>query len=89
MAHLMGGLRSKNLKSTAECLDLISQMIQTFGIQIIGSGGSNNSSTSSFDKDLKEICKFLDSSDANVRNNALSVLADVYKHMREDIWQCV
>ena len=24
MAHLMGGLRSKNLKSTAECLDLIS-----------------------------------------------------------------
>ena len=86
----MGGLRSKNLKSTAECLDLISQMIQTFGIQIIGSSGSSNSSSSSsFDKDLKEICKFLDSSDANVRNNALNVLADVYKHMRDDIWQCV
>ena len=86
MAHLMGGLRSKNLKSTAECLDLISQMIQTFGIQIIG---SSNSANSTFDKDLKEICKFLDSSDANVRNNALNVLADVYKHMRDDIWPSI
>ena len=74
MAHLLGGLASKNYRSTAESLDLIAQLIECFGINLVTS------------KDLKTICKMLDSSDAGVRNNSLNVLVEVYKRMREDIW---
>lgn len=74
MAHLLGGLASKNLKSTAESLDLIAQLIECYGITLVTP------------KDLKTICRLLDSSDAGARNNALNVLVEVYKRMREDIW---
>jgi hypothetical protein len=69
------GVKSKNLKSVAENLDEVNEYIKTNGIESIST------------KDFALFLVCVDSSDKNVRENALRVFAEAYQLMGEDIWR--
>jgi len=71
------GVGAKNLKSVAECLNELGWFIVENGL------------TCTTDKDLKFVAKLADSGDKGVREGALQVLGEAYKHLDEDIWRVI
>jgi len=71
------GAGSKNLKSVAESLDEMCIFMKANGLDYLT------------EKDLKFVAKLADSGDKGVREGALSVLAEAYKAIDEDIWRVV
>ena len=71
------GLNSKNSKSQAECLNELEYFIKTYGIE------------HTVEKDLKIIAKLADSGDKAIRENAVTVMAEVYKIIDNDIWRII
>ena len=69
------GLQSKNQNAVAECLDEIAEFIIKNGIDY------------SSEKEMKLIAKMADAPSKNVRENALKVLGEAYKHLDENIWR--
>lgn len=66
---------SKNLKSAGEALDEIAVHLRQ--IQSVPFG----------EQQIKIIAKLVDSKDSAVRENAICVLAEIYKQVDEDIWR--
>ncbi len=73
--YLIAGLNSKNLKTKAECLDEIAEFLLINGVDY------------TTEKEIKTIAKLADNPDKNVRENSVKVMAEVYKHLDEDIWR--
>ena len=71
------GINSKNLKAVAECLDEYASFIKLFGIDYTS------------EKEIKVVAKLADHSDKSIRENALSALGELYKHLNEDIWRAI
>lgn len=71
------GVNSKNLKAVAECLDEYTEFIKLFGIDYTS------------EKEMKVIAKLADHSDKSIRENSLSALGELYKHLNEDIWRAI
>lgn len=71
------GAQSTNLKSAGETLDEIATYLRT--VQSVPFGEAQ----------IRAIAKLVDSKDASVRENALCVLAEIYKVVDEDIWRVV
>jgi len=69
------GVKSKNLKSVAECLDEIAAFVAKNGIDTITK------------KDYAVFLGCVDNSDKNVRENGLRVFAEIYKSLAEDVWR--
>ena len=69
------GVKCKNLKSVAESLDEVVAYIDTNGI--------GDTST----KDFQAFLHCVDSSDKNVRENALRVFAEAYRRLGEEVWR--
>jgi len=61
----------------AECLNELAWFIQQNGLD------------RTTDKDLKFVAKLADSGDKGVREGALTVLGEAYKHFDEDIWRVI
>ena len=71
------GLNSKNMRTSSECLDEMAEFIKCNGIDY------------SAEKDIKLVAKLADSSDKGIRENAVKVMAEVYKHLDQDIWRII
>lgn len=71
------GLNSKNMRAISESMDELSEFIKAFGIEY------------SSEKDFKLVAKLADSSDKNIRENALKVMEEAYKHLEDDIWRVI
>ena len=71
------GLNSKNMRTSSECLDEMAECLKSNGIDY------------SAEKDIKLVAKLADSSDKGIRENAVKVMAEVYKHLDQDIWRII
>ena len=71
------GFNSKNLVAQAECLDEIAEFITKYGIDY------------SSDKDLKIAAKMADNPSKSLRENALKLLGEAYKHLDDNIWRVI
>ena len=69
------GVKAKNLKSVAECLDEVADYLQQNGIDCCTK------------KDFALFVTMADSPDKTVRENALRVFAEAYAVLGEDIWR--
>lgn len=69
------GLYSKNQNAVAECLDEVADFIIKNGIDY------------SSEKEIRQIAKLTDSPSKNIRENALKVLGEAYKHLDDNIWR--
>jgi len=69
------GVGNKNLKSVAQSLEELAIFIGNKGIDFLS------------EKDMQLMAKLADSPDKGVRDGALSILAEVYKAVGEDIWR--
>ena len=65
------------MRAIGECLDEMAEFIKSFGIDF------------STEKDLKLVAKLADSSDKNIRENALKAMGEAYKHLDDDIWRII
>jgi hypothetical protein len=65
------------MKTQAEALQEMEEFIKLFGIGY------------SQEKEMKLVAKMADSSDKAIRENAVSLLAEVYKHVESDIWRII
>jgi len=72
---LVRGLDSKNSRTKAEVLDVIADFITANGIDYCS------------EKEFKLIAKLADNSDKGIRENAIKVVAEAYKHLDDDIWR--
>ena len=68
------GVKNKNLKAVAECLDEISDYITQNGVDHVTK------------KDFKLFIDMADNKDKGVRENALKVFAEAYTILGEQIW---
>ena len=68
------GLHSKNQNAIAECMSEIADFISKNGIEY------------SNEKEMRLIAKMADAPAMNVRENALKVLGEAYKHLEDTIW---
>lgn len=68
------GVKNKNLKSCAECLDEIADYIVANGVDIIQK------------KDYKLFIETADKTDKSVRENSLKVFGEIYTILGEKIW---
>lgn len=71
------GLNSKNLVAQAECLDEIAEFILKEGIDYSG------------EKEMKLVAKMADNPSKAIRENALKVLGEAFKHLNENIWRVI
>ena len=71
------GVKSKNLKAVAECLDEVASYINENGTKNVTQ------------KDFAVFVGCADNKDAAVRENALKVFAEAYQSHGEDIWRLV
>mmetsp|Transcript_39875 Transcript_39875/g.52188 ORF Transcript_39875/g.52188 Transcript_39875/m.52188 type:complete len:199 (-) Transcript_39875:2434-3030(-) len=71
------GATNKNLKSAGEALDEIACFLKVLGSVPFG------------ESQIKIIAKLVDSKDATVRENSLSVLTEIYKVLDDDIWRVI
>ena len=71
------GCGNKSLKSVAESLTEVTNFVKANGVDNLT------------EKDLKVIAKLADSGDSGVREGALSVLCEAYRHLDDDIWRVV
>ena len=71
------GLNSKNLRAVGECMDEVAEFIKNYGIDY------------STEKDMKLIAKMADNNDKAIRENAVAVMGEVYKHLDDDIWRVI
>lgn len=69
------GVKAKNLRSVAECLDEISEYITKNGVDTVTK------------KDFALFVNCADSPDRSVRENALKVFAESYMYLGEDTWR--
>lgn len=65
------------MRTQAECLDEMADFIKNFGIDFCT------------EKDIKLVSKMADYSDKGVRENAVKVMAEVYKYMGTNIWRVI
>lgn len=72
---VLSGCNSKNTKSKVECLEELSELVKTYGIEICAS------------KDVKIIAKHAGSSDNNVRNAAVQTMGEIYRLVGDKVWQ--
>lgn len=68
------GVKNKNLKSGAECLDEIADYIVNNGVDVI------------LKKDYKLFVDMADNKDKSVRENSLKVFGEAYTVLGEKIW---
>lgn len=68
------GVKNKNLKSGAECLDEIADFIVANGVDVIQK------------KDYKTFVEMADNRDKGVRENSLKVFGEAYMVLGEKIW---
>ena len=68
------GVKNKNLRAVAECLDAIAEYIVTNGIE------------NTTKKDFALFISCADASDKGVRENSLKVFAESYTIIGEDVW---
>lgn len=68
------GVKNKNLKSVAECLDEMADYIVNNGVDHI------------LKKDYKLLIDMADNKDKYVRENSLKVFAEIYTVLGEKIW---
>lgn len=71
------GVNSKNLAAQGECLDEVAEFITKNGIDY------------SSEKEMKIVAKMADHSSKVIRENALKMLGEVYKHLDENIWRVI
>ena len=69
------GVKCKNLKSVAECLEEVSEFITKNGIDTVTK------------KDFALFLACADTPDKSVRENALKVFAEAYSILGEDVWR--
>lgn len=69
------GVKCKNLKSVAECLDEVSDYIKENGVD------------NCTKKDFAQFVVSADSPDKSVRENALKVFGEAYMILGEDVWR--
>lgn len=74
---VLSGCNSKNTKSKVECLEELSELVKTFGIEICAS------------KDVKLIAKHAGSPDNNVRNAAVQTMGEIYRLVGDKVWQMI
>jgi hypothetical protein len=73
----MHGLNAKNLVAQAECLDEIANFIEKYGIDY------------SSEKEMKVVAKMADHASKSIRENALRLLGEAYKHLEDNIWRVI
>jgi cytoskeleton-associated protein 5 len=71
------GLNSKSLVAQAECLDEIADFIMKYGIDY------------SSEKEMRVVAKMADNNSAALRENALKLLGEAYKHLDDNIWKVI
>jgi len=69
------GVKNKNLKAVAECLDEVADFTKANGVDLITK------------KDFALFTTTADNNDKGVRENSLRVFAEVYAVMGEDVWR--
>lgn len=72
------GLASKNARTRAECLSEVGVLLSRHGLAICTPA-----------KTLPVMARFIGDRDANVRNAALTTLAEAYKLEGDDIWRLI
>lgn len=78
--YLLDGLKSKNARQRAECLDAMGALLYDFGIGIC---------TPTPTACLKEVAKQISDRDNSVRNAALNCLLEVYHLVGESVFKMV
>eukprot|EP00741_Cyanophora_paradoxa_P012453 tig00020610_g12032.t1 len=77
--YVVEGLRSKNFKARAECLDELERLIDTYGLEQVCRPA----------KDLPLAAACIGAADKAVREAALKLLARVYAICGEEMWRAV
>ena len=73
-SYVMKAFESKNQKTKIECLILMREMIAEHGMKLVSQ------------KEIKVFAKFLTFGDQTIKNEAISVLEEIYKRKGETIW---
>lgn len=76
----MEGVKSKNARQRAECLDVMSLIIQDYGITVCLPSPSAC---------LKEVAKQISDRDNSVRNAALNCVVEAYNIVGEKVYKMV
>ena len=63
------------MRAVSECLDEFSEFVKNYGLDFTS------------EKDLKLAAKMADSNDKAIRENAVSAMGEIYKHIGDDIWR--
>lgn len=71
------GVNNKNLTAQGECLDEVAEFITKNGIDYCS------------EKEMKLVAKMADHSSKLIRENALKMLGEAYKHLDENIWRVI
>lgn len=74
---VLHGFNSKNLVAQAECLDEIAEFIIKYGVDY------------SSEKELKVAAKMADNASKALRENALKLLGETYRHLDDNIWRVI
>ncbi|RVE53041.1 hypothetical protein evm_002339 [Chilo suppressalis] len=78
--YLMEGLKSKNARQRAECLECIGHLLETYGSTVMsGSGGAS----------LKELARHIGDRDNAVRSAALNAVASTYFLEGEKVYKMI
>ncbi|XP_026736168.1 protein mini spindles isoform X2 [Trichoplusia ni] len=78
--YLMEGLKSKNARQRAECLECIGHLLETYGSTVMGSGGGGA---------LKELARHIGDRDNAVRSAALNCVASAYFLEGEKVYKMI
>ncbi|XP_050682742.1 protein mini spindles [Leptidea sinapis] len=81
--YLMEGLKSKNARQRAECLDCINHLMETHGSAVMAGGGVSSGAA------LKELARHIGDRDNAVRSAALNCLASAYFLDGEKIYRSI
>lgn len=71
------GLNSKNLVAQAECLEELAEFIVKYGIDY------------SSEKEIRQVARMADSNSKAIRENALRLLGEAFKHLQGNIWRII
>lgn len=77
---LMEGLKSKNGKQRAECLDDLGSIIRDYGMAVLQPSAAAC---------LKELAKFIGERDALVRNAAINAITEAFFQVSFYIWKYI
>ncbi|CAF4840338.1 unnamed protein product [Pieris macdunnoughi] len=79
--YLMEGLKSKNARQRAECLDCINHLLETYGSTVMSGGGGGAA--------LREMARLIGDRDNSVRSAALNCVTTAYFLDGEKIYKTI